>query len=51
MLGYKLGEIASILEDAGRGQSPCPRVREIIRRRIRENRRKLDDLIELQWRM
>ena len=51
MLGYRLSEIASILQDAGQGKSPCPRVREISRRRIRENRRKLDDLLALQRRM
>ena len=35
-LGYTLNEIKAIMHDADRGQSPCPRVREILQRRIVE---------------
>lgn len=38
-LGLTLGEIRMILRDAERGETPCPRVRDIMRRRIAENRR------------
>jgi len=50
-LGYTLKEIAQIFEESLRGKSPCPRVREIIKRRIKENRDKLDALVQLQTRM
>jgi DNA-binding transcriptional MerR regulator len=50
-LGYTLKEIAQIFEQSLRGKSPCPRVREIIKRRIKENRDKLDTLVQLQTRM
>lgn len=51
LLGYTLGEIAQILNHAGHGESPCPMVRNIIEKRITENRQKLDELIKLQKRM
>lgn len=50
-LGYTLSEIRQIFEDSARGDSPCPRVREIIQRRIVENRRRLTELERLQTRM
>ena len=50
-LGFALGEIAQILGDSGQGKTPCPRVREILQRRIRENREKLEELNRLQARM
>lgn len=50
-LGYTLPEIAEIFEHAERGRSPCPRVRELIGRRIGENRQLVDDLRALQERM
>ena len=50
-LGYTLKEIAQIFEESLRGKSPCPRVREIIKRRIKENRDKVDALVQLQTRM
>jgi MerR family Zn(II)-responsive transcriptional regulator of zntA len=50
-LGYTLPEIAEIFAHAERGQSPCPRVRELIGHRIGENRRLVDDLVALQDRM
>lgn len=40
-LGFTLAEIRMILRDAERGETPCPRVRDIMRRRIEENRRQI----------
>jgi len=50
-LGYTLSEIREIMHDSDQGQSPCPRVREILLRRIDENRRQLEELVALQTRM
>lgn len=50
-LGYTLHEIQEIMHDRDNGQSPCPRVRELLQRRIVENRRHLQDLLVLQDRM
>ena len=50
-LGYTLSEIAEILHHAADGESPCPTVREILQRRIEENRRKVEELLRLQRRM
>lgn len=50
-LGYTLEEIRHILGLSSAGESPCQEVREIMRRRVEENRRKLVDLIALQRRM
>ena len=50
-LGYTLKEIAQILEETGRGESPCPTVRRIIQRRVKENRERLAELLRLQERM
>jgi DNA-binding transcriptional MerR regulator len=50
-LGYKLQEITQIFEDAERGKSPCPLVRDLIQRHISENRKRLEELMELQIRM
>ncbi len=50
-LGYTLSEIKTIMHDADNGHSPCPRVREILQRRIVENRRQLEELLLLQSRM
>jgi len=50
-LGYTLKEIGEILHDAEQGNSPCPQVREILSRRIEENREQLDLLMALQARM
>jgi len=51
LLGYTLSEIVEIMHDADKGQSPCPRVRDILQRRIHENRHQLEELLELQTRM
>ncbi len=50
-LGFTLDEIAEIFHESSHGESPCPSVREIIRRRIDENRRVLGELRALQHRM
>ncbi len=50
-LGYTLNEIKEIMHDADNKQSPCPRVREILQQRIKENRCRLDQLLSLQHRM
>lgn len=50
-LGFTLTEIGKILEQSTKGDSPCPQVREIIQRRIIENRTKLKAMNALQKRM
>lgn len=50
-LGFSLAEIAEILDHADHGDSPCPRVREILESHIRENRQRLLELMALQERM
>ncbi len=50
-LGYTLKDIEQILSHTHHGHSPCPMVRDIIEERIEANRRKLDELMELQLRM
>lgn len=50
-LGYTLNEIREIMHDSDQGMSPCPRVREILKRRINENRAELESLMALQKRM
>ena len=50
-LGFKLAEIAEILRMAARRKTPCPMVRDIVTRRIEDNRIDLDSLRALQRRM
>ncbi len=50
-LGFSLSEIAEILQDADQGSSPCSKVREYMRSRIDENRKKIRELQDLQVRM
>jgi DNA-binding transcriptional MerR regulator len=50
-LGFELSEIAEIFDHSARKRSPCPLVREIIARHIRENDQELDELIALRERM
>jgi len=50
-LGYNLKEIKDIMHDVDDNTSPCPRVREILLKRINENRKSLDELVRLQIRM
>jgi MerR family Zn(II)-responsive transcriptional regulator of zntA len=50
-LGFTLAEIAEIIKKSRLGKTPCPMVREIIRRRIEEKGHDLAELIALQNRM
>jgi len=50
-LGFTLTEIRGIFDEAGKGASPCPLVREIIARRIEETRQQVAELVNLQQRM
>ncbi|CAN5884086.1 N/A [soil metagenome] len=50
-LGFSLSEIADVLDEAKHGNSPCPMVREIVVRRIEENRRKIKEMQKLQRKM
>lgn len=50
-LGFSLHEIEQIFEECNKGKSPCPNVRKIIQHHIKENRKKIEQEIELQERM
>lgn len=50
-LGFSLSEVSDILSEAKHGNSPCPMVRIIIVRRIKENQRKINELQKLQRKM
>lgn len=50
-LGFSLAEVAEILDEAKHGISPCPMVREIIVRRIEDNRAKIKEMQKLQRKM
>lgn len=50
-LGFTLNEIEEILDHAVQGDSPCPMVREIVEKRIRENKEKIRELKRLQGRL
>lgn len=50
-LGFGLKEIREILAHSETGESPCPRVRDILRQRVQQNRRQLDVMVALQVRM
>ena len=50
-LGFKLSELAEILRMAARRKTPCPMVRDIVKRRIEDNRVDLESLRALQRRM
>ncbi len=50
-LGFTLAEIKNILDEAENGNSPCPTVRDIIEKRLRENREKIKKLEKLQLKM
>ena len=47
-LGFTLAEIGDILDHSKSGSSPCPRVRELMQRRVKENKAKLEALNALQ---
>lgn len=50
-LGFKLHEIRMIFEDAQKGNSPCPRVRETLVDHIDESKQRISELIKLNERM
>lgn len=50
-LGFTLGEIEEILDHAVHGDSPCPMVREIVEKRVKENQEKIRELKRLQTRL
>lgn len=50
-LGFTLGEIEEILRHSAHGDSPCPMVRDVVERRIAENREKIVELQRLQLRL
>jgi len=50
-IGFTLSEIKQVFSDAEQSRSPCPRVREILHRRIIENRQQTAEMTALQLRM
>ena len=50
-LGFTLAEIEEILDHAAHNNSPCPMVRDIVERRIEENKEKIRELKRLQGRL
>lgn len=50
-LGLTLAEILQVLEESEKGNSPCPLVRDIVAHRIVENRRKIEQLQQIQQKM
>lgn len=50
-LGFTLAEIEEILDHAAHDESPCPMVREIVEKRINENKQKIRELKRLQTRL
>ena len=50
-LGFTLSEIDEILDHAAHDESPCPMVREIVERRVEENKEKIRELKRLQTRL
>ena len=50
-LGFTLAEIEDILDHAVHGDSPCPMVRQIVERRLHENKAKIRELAALQHRL
>ena len=50
-LGFRLEDIQAIFADAECGQSPCPRVRDLMAERLAETRRRIDKLTLLCERM
>ncbi len=50
-LGFTLAEIEEILGHAVHGESPCPMVRDIVVKRIEENKQKLQQMKRLQKRL
>jgi MerR family Zn(II)-responsive transcriptional regulator of zntA len=50
-LGFTLAEIEEILGHAAHGDSPCPMVRDVVEKRIEENREKIREMKRLQKRL
>lgn len=50
-LGFTLSEIEDILNHAANHNSPCPMVREIVEKRIEENKKKIREMQKLQKRL
>jgi MerR family transcriptional regulator, Zn(II)-responsive regulator of zntA len=50
-LGYTLKEIKHIFKESQKGSSPCPLVRDLIQQRLKSNKERLAQLIELQHHM
>jgi DNA-binding transcriptional MerR regulator len=50
-LGFTLAEIGEILRHSRLRKSPCPLVRDIIARRLKETREQLEQLLAMQRRM
>ena len=50
-LGFTLGEVRMVLDMSRKGKTPCPLVREVVRRRVADNAHDLAELTVLQERM
>ncbi len=50
-LGFTLSEIEEILSHAADHNSPCPMVREIVKKRVEENKVKIREMQKLQKRL
>ena len=50
-LGFTLDDIHEIFQQGDRGATPCPMVRQTLARRIKENRQRINELLEKQQRM
>lgn len=50
-LGFTLAEIEEILDHAAHNKTPCPMVRDVVEKRIEENKQKIRELKRLQNRL
>ena len=50
-LGFTLSEIEEVLDHAAHDESPCPMVREIVEKRVKDNKEKIRELKRLQRRL
>ena len=50
-LGFTLSEIEEVLDHAAHDESPCLMVREIVEKRVKENKEKIRELKRLQRRL
>lgn len=50
-LGFTLNEIQEILDKAAHDNSPCPMVRDVVEKRVEENKAKIRELRNLQTRL